>query len=214
MKTNKKILFITAVTIFASLFFCVVLVHAFFYTGGDEISLSTPFVSLADIPKLIFPEIFATKNFKIVYPTSYPERLRIPSIKVDANIQYVGVTKMGKMATPNNFTDVGWYKNGTVPGEKGSAVIAGHVDDGLAFPAVFANLGEMKIGDNIYIDTIGGKTLDFKITNIQNYSAEADATEIFTQNDANYLKLITCTGVWLQEQRTHNQRLVITAEQL
>ena len=135
-------------------------------------------------------------------------------IKVDANIQYVGVTKAGKMATPNNFTDVGWYKNGTVPGEKGSAVIAGHVDDGLAFPAVFADLGEMKIGDDIYIDTIGGKTLDFKITNIQSYPALADATEIFTQNDANYLKLITCTGVWSQTHKTHDQRLVITAKQV
>ena len=67
-----------AITIFAGLFFCVVLVHAFFYTGEDEVGLGTPFVSLVDISKLIIPEIFAIKTPEIVYPTSYPKRLRIP----------------------------------------------------------------------------------------------------------------------------------------
>jgi LPXTG-site transpeptidase (sortase) family protein len=88
------------------------------------------------------------------------------------------------------------------------------VDNGLAFPAVFASLGNLNIGDDIYIDTIGGSTLHFKVINIKDYAANAETIEIFSQNDGNYLKLITCAGVWSILNRTHDQRLVVTAEQV
>jgi sortase A len=53
-------------------------------------------------------------------------RLQIPSIKVDAAIQYVGLTGSGSMEVPQGRADVAWYKFGPRPGDLGSAVIAGH----------------------------------------------------------------------------------------
>jgi LPXTG-site transpeptidase (sortase) family protein len=129
-------------------------------------------------------------------------------------MQYVGITKSGKMATPNNFSDVGWFQYGTLPGDKGSAIIAGHVDNGLAFPAVFADLGNASVGDDVYVDTVGGSTLHFKVVNIKNYDAEAKTEDIFNQNDGKYIKLITCAGTWSIVHRTHDQRVVVTAEQV
>jgi LPXTG-site transpeptidase (sortase) family protein len=219
MKRNKKTVFILLLTIFAILFFTVVFIHAIFYAPATEgIDLPVSLVSVVSLPTPI-QQIFApivSINKKIVtnFPSSYPKRLRIPVINVDANVQYVGVTKNGKMATPNNFSDVGWFQSGTIPGEKGSAVVAGHVDDGLAFPAVFANLNQLVIGQDIYIDTVGGATLDFKVIDLTNYDPIADTQEIFNQNDGNYLKLITCAGIWSEQYKTHNQRLVVTAEQV
>ena len=67
-------------------------------------------------------------------------RISIPAIKVDAKIQEVGITAKGNMAAPRTFSEVGWYKYGPRPGETGSAVLAGHVDNGIAFPAVFSKL--------------------------------------------------------------------------
>src|SRR6185369_4384139 len=59
-----------------------------------------------------------------------PTRLRIETAGVNAPVQRVGVGKSGNMAVPTNYTDVGWYREGVVPGEAGSAVIDGHVDNG------------------------------------------------------------------------------------
>jgi sortase (surface protein transpeptidase) len=82
-----------------------------------------------------------------------PARIRIPSIGVDAFVQDVGIGKSGNMAVPTNYDDVGWYRYGPAPGEKGSAVIDGHVDNGFGLPAVFSRLSELEAGDDIYIDT-------------------------------------------------------------
>ncbi len=215
MKKNKKIFFISSLIILVVIFFGVVLVQAAFFVPAADITAPSPVATAQKISsEPLTPQILTNKNVTQTYLATYPKQLRIPLIKVDAKIQYVGIAKNEKMATPNNFTDVGWFQNGVIPGDKGSAVIDGHVDNGLAFPAVFADLNKLKIGDDIYVDTIGGNALHFKVINIKNYDAEAKTNEIFDQNDGNYLKLITCAGVWSILHHTHNQRLVVTAEQI
>jgi LPXTG-site transpeptidase (sortase) family protein len=216
MKKNRKIFFIILLIVLVVIFFGTVFAEAVFFVPASEIT--SPYaVTVAPViaQKTLASQDLINKSTPIqTYPASYPKQLRIPSIEVNAKIQYVGITKNGNMATPNNFTDVGWFQNGIVPGNQGSAVIDGHVDNGLAWPAVFANLGNLNIGDDIYIDTIGGTTIDFKVIGIKNYDPNADTEEIFNQNDGNYLKLITCAGTWSILHKTHDQRLVVTAEQL
>jgi hypothetical protein len=58
-----------------------------------------------------------------------PNHLVIPDIKVNASVRAMGLDE-GRMAVPNNFTDIGWYKLGSKPGEQGSAVMGAHVDNG------------------------------------------------------------------------------------
>ena len=222
MKQNKKYFFITIIIILiAVIFFGAVLVQAMFFVPASDITMPSsiippkPIISENAAVTPTTPQISINKNIPApAYPSNYPKELSIPIINVDAKIQYIGIASNGKLATPSNFTDVGWFQNGVVPGDKGSAIIDGHVDDGLAFPAVFANLGNLNIGDDIYIDTVGRGTLHFQVTNIQDYDANAETSEIFNQNDGNYIKLITCAGVWSILRRTHSQRLVVTAEQI
>ncbi|MCC7436448.1 class F sortase [Candidatus Nomurabacteria bacterium] len=140
-----------------------------------------------------------------------PSRLAVPSLDIDAKVQKVGITLKGNMATPNNFVDVGWYEYGPLPGQLGSAVIAGHVNNGLAFPAVFSNLKNIETGADIYVETLGKNTLHFVVVGTKVYDFDAKADEVFKQDDGKFLKLITCTGTWSDQYKTHDKRLVVTA---
>jgi sortase A len=142
---------------------------------------------------------------------SYPILLNIPSIDVNSKIVDVGITSRGNMGTPTNYEDVGWYRYGILPGEAGSAVMAGHVDNGLSLPGVFSKLSEVKVGDDIFTTNKLGAKLHFVVKNIATYAYDAKDTNVFTQNDGKYLKLITCVGTWKPDNKTHDKRLVVTA---
>jgi LPXTG-site transpeptidase (sortase) family protein len=141
--------------------------------------------------------------------SSLPSRLVIPSLGINAHIQYVGENALGNMRAPDNFTDVAWYEYGTVPGTVGSAVIDGHVDNGLGLDGVFKHLSDIVVGADVYIETAGGATLHFKVSDIEVYPYQSVPETLFTQNDATRLNLITCDGNWVTGGDTYDQRVVI-----
>ena len=142
----------------------------------------------------------------------YPSQLLIPSLHIDAHVQFTGVNAKGNMGTPNNFTDVAWYKYGTTPGDVGSAVIDGHVDNGLALAGVFKHLGDIQAGADVYITTVGGSSLHFVVTSIDVYDYKAaPVKDIFNDDSAAQIRLITCGGTWVPGDRTYDKRLVVTA---
>lgn len=146
-------------------------------------------------------------------PEDEPARLRVPKLGIDAFVQYVGVNAKGNMAAPSNFADVGWYKYGTVPGFLGSAVITGHVDNALGLPGVFKDLGEMHIGDEFFVETASGEEKRFRVVEVQAYPYTLVPLKVlFSRSDLPRLNLITCSGKWLQGERSYDERLVVYAE--
>jgi len=143
--------------------------------------------------------------------TGLPAHLKIPSINVDANIEYVDVTQKGTMDTPVNIMDVGWFKLGPRPGEIGSAVIAGHFDGKNCKPAVFFNLYKLKKGDRLYIEDDKGMAITFVVQGSHAYDP-GYAEEVFSSNDSAHLNLITCDGVWNGVQKSYTKRLVVFAD--
>lgn len=143
-----------------------------------------------------------------------PTKLIIPKLEVESDVQRLGVTDTGNMAAPNNFTDVSWYKFGTVPGYKGSAVMAGHEDNAISLPGVFYNLHKLEIGDDIYVLQEDGTRLHFKVIDeqIYRYDDPKPLEKIFNRADGTYLNLITCAGEWLASAKTNDRRLVIYAQ--
>ncbi|MES2203320.1 MAG: class F sortase [Patescibacteria group bacterium] len=140
-----------------------------------------------------------------------PTRLRIPALGVDAHVQQVGVAKSGNLAVPTNFTDVGWYRAGPKPGEAGSAVVDGHVDNGLGVPAVFKNVQNLNPGDEILIDNASG-TLRFVVQSVAVYPRkEVPLQQLFHGDGVPRLNLITCEGEWLADQKTYDHRVVVYA---
>lgn len=143
-------------------------------------------------------------------PKEEPKHFLVPRIDIDAHIQYVGVNAKGNMATPSNFSDVAWYKYGTVPGQMGSAVIDGHVDNGLGLAGVFKRLGELEVGDDVYIETKEGRRLHFRVIRIADYHyLNVPVEELFNRADGTYLNLVTCEGNWIKGEKTYDQRLVV-----
>lgn len=142
-----------------------------------------------------------------------PARLIIPKLDIDTDVQHVGVTRSGNMAAPNNFTDVSWWKYGTLPGNRGSAVMAGHEDNALSLDGVFKHLGDLELGDEVYVADKDGKRLRFEVVDEEIYPYNnAPLQRIFHADDDRYLVLITCAGDWLPEAKTNDQRLVIYAK--
>jgi sortase A len=149
---------------------------------------------------------------KVSAEVSYPQTLIIPRMNVAAPVIAMGLEE-GRMAVPNNYTEVGWYKYGTIPGNVGSAVMGAHVDDGGRTNGLFKNLKILTIGDDIYVTDTNGNKLHFRVTERKVYDRKTQVTDyVFARNDKARLNLITCHGTFLPRENTYNQRLVIFAE--
>lgn len=142
---------------------------------------------------------------------AFPVRLKIPKISVDASIEYVGITSEGVMDVPSNTLNVGWFELGTLPGEKGSAVIDGHFNGKNGEPGVFANLYQLKMGDKIYIEDDKGVSTVFIVRESRTYNP-GYAEEVFSLSDTAHLNLITCDGIWDEAKKSYSKRLVVFAD--
>lgn len=141
-----------------------------------------------------------------------PVRLVIPAIGVNALIEGVGVTSSGDLGVPQQhpWDDVGWYAAGPRPGERGSAVIDGHLDRPGGSPAVFWYLRNMRVGDEVMVIDAYGKTLKFRVREIGSYAPQdAPIQQIFGNNTGDFLNLITCAGDWIPSQHQTTLRLVV-----
>lgn len=140
-----------------------------------------------------------------------PVRLKIPGISVDAAIEYVGLTPKRAMEVPGNSMNVGWFKLGPHPGDKGSAVIAGHFDGENGERGVFADLYKLRAGDKLYIENDKGESIVFVVREIRTYDS-GYADEVFSLSNSAHLNLVTCDGVWDGVKKSYSKRLVVFSD--
>lgn len=143
-----------------------------------------------------------------------PIQIKIPKIQVDASIQYTGLSADNVMEIPNNVVDVGWFTGSPRPGEKGSAVVTGHVAQirgGVQTrPGVFVDLHTLVLGDTLSVQNDKGEILNFIVRESRLFDPVADATEVFTPSDNGaHMNIITCEGTWNPDQLSYSKRLVV-----
>jgi hypothetical protein len=129
-------------------------------------------------------------------PPSAPVRIRIPEISVDAPMTRLGLAADGSLDAPpaGNRNIAGWYQDGTAPGAKGTAIIAGHVDNAEG-PAVFYNLGTLKKGHRIEVTRQDGRTAVFTIDAVEVYENDGfPDSKVYGAADRAELRVITCGG--------------------
>lgn len=144
-----------------------------------------------------------------------PMRLKIPGINVDAVVEYVGLTSAGAMDIPKSQNDVAWFNLGPRPGEKGSAVIAGHLDWKDGTSAAFDNLYKLRPGDKLYIEDDKKVIVTFVVREFKTYDPKADASDVFGSSDEKaHLNLVTCEGVWNKDSRSYSKRLVVFTDKV
>jgi len=130
---------------------------------------------------------------------SVPVRVTIPAIGVDSKLLHLGVNANGTIQVPSLETSAGlaaWYKYSVTPGQIGTSVIEGHVDN-LQGPAVFFRLGALRPGDAIDVTLADGVTAVFRVTGVREFSkARFPAGTVYGQARYPALRLITCGGVF------------------
>lgn len=140
------------------------------------------------------------------------ERLRIPSIGVDAPMVTLGVDGDGVMQVPSDGAHVGWYNFSALPGSPGNAVISGHLDTATSKQAVFSRLRNLKHGDAVNL-IAGGKETDFEVFWTKSWPDDnAPLALILGNAPSPTLTLITCSGTWDQASKNYSNRLVVRAK--
>jgi hypothetical protein len=132
-------------------------------------------------------------------PRSEPVRVDIPAIGVDSKLLHLGVNADGTIQVPSLVTSAdlaAWYKYSATPGQIGTSVIEGHVDD-LQGPAVFFRLGALHPGDTIDVTLADGTTAVFRVTGVRQFlKAGFPADTVYGQAHYAALRLITCSGAF------------------
>ncbi|MFJ7073112.1 class F sortase [Streptomyces sp. NPDC098781] len=132
----------------------------------------------------------------LALPPSPADRIRIPSIRVDAPLMGLGLTRTGSLDVPPAEREnlAGWYEAGTSPGERGTAIVASHVDNADG-PAVFYRLGALRKGGTIEVDRRDGGTAVFSVDAVEVYDAKDFPDEkVYGPAARPELRVITCGG--------------------
>jgi LPXTG-site transpeptidase (sortase) family protein len=127
---------------------------------------------------------------------SAPVQIRIPGIGVNAPVMKVGRDADGTVQVPpleeHNLT--GWYEYGPAPGQRGPAVILGHVDSTTGI-SVFYYLKNLHVGDKVYVTLADGKVAAFAVDGLQRVAKDAFPTaSVYGKSGSPSLRLITCGG--------------------
>ncbi|EFL36415.1 secreted protein [Streptomyces viridochromogenes DSM 40736] len=134
-------------------------------------------------------------------PFAPPARVRIPAIRVDAPVLPVGLDADGWVGAPppEDPNLAGWFTGAVTPGEKGTAVVVGHVDNQQG-PAVFYALGALKKGNRIEVARQDGKTVVFEVYGIEVFEKENfPGDRVYGSKGAAELRVITCGGGFSQQ---------------
>ncbi|WP_406860607.1 class F sortase [Streptomyces sp. HUAS MG47] len=146
-------------------------------------------------------------------PRSTPVRLRIPDIAVNAPFTDLSIGPSGALdAPPADDTNlVGWHAAGVSPGQRGTALIAGHLDTATA-PAVFARLGELTRGDRFEVDRTDGTTAVFLVDSVESFRKDDFPDErVYSDTRDALVRLITCGGAYDRKAKDYTENLVVFA---
>lgn len=142
--------------------------------------------------------------------TGAPARLRVAAVGIDAPLEKLQLGAGGALTPPRAYRKAGWYAGGTVPGDVGPAVIAGHVDS-KSGPAVFYRLREITVGDRIEVMR-GVSAVRFTVVRVAWYpKARFPTGEVYGPTPDRQLRLITCGGVFDHRLRSYRDDLVVYA---
>lgn len=146
-------------------------------------------------------------------PRSEPTRLVIPKIGVDAPFTQLTLGPAGALQPPPaaNTDLVGWYAKGAAPGEKGTAIIAGHVDTKVS-AAVFVNLDQLDTGDRFSVERADGRTANFVVDSAETFAKDDFPSDrVYADAPRPEVRLITCAGDYDHTVKDYTDNLVVFA---
>ncbi|MEU1506223.1 class F sortase [Kitasatospora sp. NPDC005748] len=144
---------------------------------------------------------------------SKPTRLRIPQIAVDAPFTELTLNPTGELNAPppEDKNLVGWYRDGVSPGERGAAVVAGHVDTAKG-AAVFLLLSLVVPGNKVEVQRADGTVAVFVVDSVETFAKNAFPDQkVYGKTTDSQLRLITCGGVYDKKRKDYLDNVVVFA---
>ncbi|ALO12216.1 Secreted protein [Streptomyces venezuelae] len=146
-------------------------------------------------------------------PRSAPVRLKIPKIGVDAPFVGLKIGPSGALDPPpaDDANLVGWQASGISPGERGTSIIAGHLDTATG-AAVFARLNELGAGDTFEVTRADGTTAAFLIDSVEDFDKDDFPDQrVYADTPDALVRLITCAGAYDRKAKDYTENLVVFA---
>lgn len=107
----------------------------------------------------------------------------------------------------------GWYCYSPRPGQKGPAVLVGHVDWGGKLRA-FGMLKDVKAGDSITVQLAGGRQLEYAVEDVKSIPKDAVTANpdlIYQASGDARLRLVTCGGIFDHSSRSYKNNTIVYA---
>ncbi len=186
---------------------------------GEPITIPLP-QTISNIISTPTPEEKEVTKQEVVEYKVAPDQPRyfsLPALGVhNARILPVGKDpKTHEIGTPPGIYDVGWFNQSGLPGKNQTIILDGH-NGGPTKDGIFKRLSNATTGNTISIERGDGQVFTYKITD--NYTVKLDD---FTQdamdkvlakiNDRETVAIITCSGRWLKDKQTYDQRTIVKA---
>lgn len=159
-----------------------------------------PGPAVSDLPIVDVPLSKVAGPMRAARPTA----VYIPSIGVAAPLMELGLDARGAIENPPfDPPDLaGWYRYGPVPGQRGAAVITGHLDT-RSGPAVFARLKEVKRGDQVQVLRADRSVAVFVVDKVEHTPKRTfPAKKVYGKLAYPGLRLVTCGGTF--DRRAHS----------
>jgi LPXTG-site transpeptidase (sortase) family protein len=144
-------------------------------------------------------------------PVTAPVQLSIPDLEVDGPVLPAGVNSENELDVPPDALTLVWYRHGPLPGEPGSAVIAGHLNwQGVT--GLFANLASTPVGATVTVTYGDGSQRAFTVTTVELVpKPEVSVNGVFARDGERVLRLVTCGGEFDDSVNSYRSNVVVTA---
>jgi sortase (surface protein transpeptidase) len=139
-----------------------------------------------------------------------PLAVRIPAIGVDAAIVPVGVAPAGDLEVPEAVATVGWYEHGPLPGGRGSALLAGHVDSREQGRGAFFALRDLQPGADVEVVAADGSVSRWIVRAVQQVAKDELPVEVWRRSGPPVITLVTCGGDF--DDGSYRDNIVVVAE--
>jgi hypothetical protein len=150
---------------------------------------------------------------------SAPAGLAVPSLGISSRLGPArGLSPDGTLddapLTGPTWSLPWWYDVGPSPGQRGSAVILGHVDSALGQGSlgVFFRLGDVRAGQRIDVTLANHVTTHWTVTSVYLYTdANFPDAVVYNRSGPPALRLVTCGGAFDWSTHEYESALVVTA---
>ncbi|MEU4239971.1 class F sortase [Actinoplanes sp. NPDC026619] len=192
------------------------IVLALVFLGLFIVAMGIGAATSIDLPDLFggkAAEQAPPRSFPVLDP-SRPERLTIPSIKVEAPILEVGLSADGtSVDVPplKRHNEAGWFDGGPTPGQFGPSLIVGHADT-RSGPSVFYELPKLKAGQRIEVLRADNSVAVFEVNSVEHFDkGKLPLQRVYGDYSRPSLRLMTCGGKWVGGKTGYQDNVVVFA---